>query len=92
MDYRDLQKALVSKAEANEDRSGGHIGYYRTVSRGRRLVTVVSHGAKGQIPKWLLGRIARQMLLTSRQLQQFVDCTLSRDEWLEIWERFPRQV
>ena len=92
MDYRDLQKALVSKAEANEDHSGGHIGYYRTVSIGRRLVTVVSHGTKGQIPKWLLGRIARQMRLFSRQLRQFVDCTLSREEWLGIWGISPCHV
>ena len=56
------------------------------------MVTVVSHGAKGQIPKWLLGRIAQQMRLSGQQLQQFVDCTLSRDEWLGIWERFPSQV
>ena len=86
LDYRALQRALVSKAEAYEDRSGGHIGYYRYALGKRRLVTVVSHGARGQIPKWLLGRMARQMRLTSRQLGQFVDCTMSREEWVEVWE------
>ena len=86
LDYRALQRALVSKAEAYEDRSGGHIGYYRYVLGKRRLVTVVSHGARGQIPKWLLGRMARQMGLTRRQLGQFVDCSMSREEWVGEWE------
>ena len=52
----------------------------------------MSHSARGQIPKRMLAKIAQQMRLSGQQLQQFVDCTLSRDEWLEIWEMSPRQV
>ena len=52
----------------------------------------MSHGAKGQISKGRLAEFARQMRLSSRQLNLFVDCTLSRDEWLEIWESIPRQT
>ena len=52
----------------------------------------MSHGAKGQISKGRLAEFARQMRLSSRQLNLFVDCTLSRDEWLGIWKISPRQV
>ena len=83
---------MMSKAEADEVRAARHIKYYARIGETRELVTIMSHSAKGQIPKWLLGRIAQEMSLSSRQLQRFVDCTLSRDEWLEIWESNPRQT
>lgn len=86
LEYDALSKALWTKAQADEDRSGKHIKYYVEIRGIRRLVTVMSHGARGQISKRLLASIARQMRLSSRQLQHFVDCTLSRDDWLHLWE------
>ncbi len=44
----------------------------------------MSHSARGQISKGRLGALARQMRLSGRQTQQFVDCALSRDEWLDL--------
>ena len=42
----------------------------------------MSHSAKGQIPKRMLAKIAWQMRLSPRQMQQFVDCTMSREQWI----------
>ena len=77
-------RTLLSKARAEENRAGRHIKYYAKIGGAHRFVTLTSHGAKGQISKPLLGKIAKQLRLNGQQLQQFVDCTLSR-EWLEIW-------
>ena len=92
MDYDALRKALLSKARAEENRTGRHIKYYAKIGGAHRFVTLTSHGVKGQISKPLLGKIAKQLRLNGQQLQQFVDCTLSRDEWLEIRGISPRQV
>lgn len=86
MDYRALTRALHRKALADENRSGDHVVFSLRIGNKDQRITKISHGAKDQIPKRLLGRIARQMGLSSRQLQQFMDCTLSREEWLDLWE------
>lgn len=91
MDYSELSKALNTKALTDEDRTGRHIKYYAVIEGVRRLVTVMSHGAKGQISRGRRAEMARQMHLSTRQLQQFVDCTLSREEWLDLWENATRQ-
>ena len=92
MDYRTLRSALNRKALADEDDSGDHIVFNARMSGRNQRITKMSHGAKGQISKGRLAEFARQMRLSSRQLNLFVDCTLSRNEWLEIWESNPRQT
>lgn len=89
MDYRTLRKALRSKALAEEDRSGNHIFFYVRIRGRDEKVTKFSHSAKGQITRGLLGMIGRQMRLSSDQLQSFVDCTTSREEWVELWVKGP---
>ena len=86
MDFDTLRKALHTKARAEADSTGKHVKYYANIGGVPRLVTLMSHGGKGQISKGLLSQMARQMRLTGRQLGQFVDCTLSREEWVEAWE------
>ena len=92
MDYRTLRSALNRKALADEDGSGDHIVFNSRMNGRNQRITKMSHGAKGQISKGRLAEFARQMRLSSRQLNLFVDCTLSRNEWLEIWKISPRQV
>ena len=86
VDYRALTRALYRKALADENRSGDHIVFSLRMDGREQRITKISHGARGQMPKRLLGKIARQMRLSSRQLQQFVDCTLSRHDWLHLWD------
>ena len=90
MDYYRLRQALNSKGKAEENRKASHINFYATISGIRQRITAMSHSAKGQIPKRMLAKIARQMRLSPRQMQQFVDCTMSREQWIESWGSGPR--
>lgn len=90
MDYRALTRALHRKALADENRSGDHVVFSLRIGDKHQRITKTSHGAKGQIPKGMLSKISRQMRLSSRQLQHFVDCTLSREGWRRLWDNEPR--
>jgi len=92
LDYRRFQSALTTKASADEDRKRNHIYFYAVIKGKRHRITKISHGAKGQVSKSRMGDFARQMHLSNQQLQQFVECSLSRDEWIKLWERDRRQV
>ena len=53
---------------------------------GRRMIdTKLSHGSRNSdISRSLFSKIARDLGLTTRQLQDAIGCTLSRDEYLHI--------
>lgn len=87
MDYRELRTALLSKGEATEDRARHHVFYFVEVDGQTYRATKVSHGARGQISSGILGAIARQMRLGTQELRRFVDCSLERAEWLQIWRQ-----
>ena len=72
--------------------SGDHIVFDIRLGGRDQRITKTSHSARGQIPNWLLAKIAQQMRLSSRQMRQFVGCTMSREEWLEIWGISPCHV
>jgi hypothetical protein len=87
LDYRDLQSALLSKGETVEDRSSHHIFYVVEIDGKRYRATKVSHGARGQISDELLGAIAREMHLQTKELREFVSCTMTREDWLKLWNQ-----
>jgi hypothetical protein len=90
LDYRELVSALTAKGHATEDRSGNHIFYMIEIDGKRYRATKISHSARGQISDGLVGAIAREMHLHTKELKDFVGCTISRDEWLGYWkERTP---
>ena len=82
---RELESALASKGFQPLD--AAHT-WYRLYHGGRRthIRTKVSHG----IPEYgrdLLKKMADQMHLTRRELDQFVECPLTRDGYLDLLER-----
>ncbi|MBI4330751.1 MAG: hypothetical protein HY673_05690 [Chloroflexi bacterium] len=85
MDYQELNKALVSKGQANEDRTGDHVFFFITVEGKSYRATKLSHSGKGQISSSLLGEISKQMRLTTPELRRFVDCTIEREQWFQLW-------
>lgn len=87
MDYQELRTALLSKGEAMEERARHHVFYFVEVDGKRYRATKLSHGARGQISKGILEAIARQMHLRTQELRRFVDCSLERAEWLQIWRQ-----
>ncbi len=82
MDYRDLRASLLTKGETIEDRSGAHAFYFMEVDGRRYRATKVSHGARGQISDELLSAIAKEMRLKTGELKDFVQCSVSREDWL----------
>ena len=87
MNYRELRTALISKGEAMEDRTGHHVFYLVEVDGKIYRATKFSHSARGQIVDEILGAIARQMRLRTQELRRFVDCSVGREEWLQIWRQ-----
>ena len=85
MDYRDLHNTLLSKGRTIEDRRGHHVFFFLEVDGKYYRATKFSHNAHGQISDDLLSSIARQMRLTAKELKQFVDCSIERNQWLEFW-------
>ncbi|MBI2831442.1 MAG: hypothetical protein HYX79_04205 [Chloroflexi bacterium] len=87
MDFIDLRSKLLTKGDLQEQKSGKHFQYYLSL-RGRKYrITMLSHGRTGQIDDRTLGSIHRQMRLTRKELTDFVNCPLSREEWLKLWDK-----
>lgn len=87
MNYQELRKALVSKGQAHGDRTGAHVFFYIAIEGRSYRATKLSHSAKGQISSSLLGEISKQMRLTAPELRHFVDCTIEREEWFQLWRQ-----
>lgn len=87
MDYRDLRRELLRKAQAAEDRHGDHAFFFIEVDGKEYRATKISHGARGQISAPLEAFIARQLRLTVSQLRDFVECPLTGEAFLENWRR-----
>ena len=85
MTYRELRSALVSKGNAEEDRRSHHVFFWIDIEGRRYRATKFSHGASGQISDSLLGKISHQMRLKAPELKDFVNCTVERDQWIELW-------
>jgi len=78
---------LLTKGAATEDRARDHVFYFIEVDGQSYRATKISHSAHGQIDDHLLGAIARQMRLRSKELDSFVACTTSREQWLVLWRQ-----
>ena len=87
MDYRELRTALLSKGETVEDRKRHHVFYFVEIDGEIYRATKFSHSARGRISDEILGAIARQMRLKTQELRQFVDCSIERAEWLQLWRQ-----
>ena len=85
MDYQELRSSLLSKGKTSENRKSHHIFFFVEIDGKTYRATKYSHSAHGQISDHILGAIARQMRLTTKQLRDFVDCVLTRDNWLDTW-------
>jgi len=85
VDYQELRGALISKGKADEDRRSHHVFFFIEVDGKSYRATKISHSARGQISSKILSLISRQMRLTTKELRYFVDCTIGRKQWLDLW-------
>ena len=86
LDYRELRACLTSKGETSEDRSSHHVFYLVKIDGKLYRATKMSHSARGQISDQLLSVIAKEMRLKTKELKDFVDCTVTREDWLNLWK------
>ncbi len=78
----ELRSAL--EAKGFEPKENDHTFYFLHVDgRKESIWTKVHHHPWGYNDK-LLGFVARQMHLTMRELGDFLDCPLSRDEYIRL--------
>ncbi len=84
VDTSDLLRTLRSKVKAEEDPQRRHVWFKVRLGGVVVRTTSVSHGGSGQIGQPLLGRMARQLGLTSRQLEELVVCTLDAHTYYQM--------
>ena len=86
VDVRDLQRALRRKLDAVEDRRSHHVFYWVTIDGLEFRAAKFSHSSRGQLPNFILSDTAQRLKLSRAELDELVDCPLSRDGFLELWK------
>ncbi len=84
VDTGDLLRTLRVKVGAEENEQRRHLWFKVRVDGVVVRTTMVSHGGARQIGQPLLGKIARQLGLTTRQLEELIQCTLSAEHYFDI--------
>lgn len=82
---RDMERTLLSKLGFVQSERDHHV-YHLFDADGRKIIrTKLSHGSRGKsIKKGIFGAIARQTQLTKGQLENAVNCPLSRTDYSNI--------
>ena len=81
--YRDTQRSLRTKLRFDEDRGRDHIWYKLWLDDRIVAKTKMSHSKK-DLGEVLVGKMARQVHLTSGQFKDAIICPMSRDEYYSI--------
>ena len=85
--------AKVSKVLLNKgftlDEKRDHNCFYLLNTDGTKSVvwTKISHGSKKDIHDGLLGQMMREMRLKKPQFNEYMDCTLTKEMYLEILKK-----
>lgn len=82
---KDVEKALKKKGFV--EKLDGHHKYYILYENGNRtnINTHTSHGSTHKdINVTIYVKMAKQMKLTKSELDQFVKCTLSKDNYVKL--------
>lgn len=87
IDRSDIRRALLQKGFREE--SGDHHFYTLWVANKKTPVfTKLSHGTKYKTyGDDLLAKVCRQLSLTKKQFLEYVECTLSESDLIEILSR-----
>lgn len=89
MDARELRRALRRKLGAEESREQHHVYYYKDFGGGQRRVGKLSHSASGQLDDYITGDNAKRLRVTVRELSDFVDCALTKEDHKVLWHDRP---
>ena len=87
MDLRDLRGALRRKLGAEESREKKHVFLFISVKGVVYRVAKFSHSWRGgRIPDFAVSDTANRLKLSGPELDQLVQCNLSRDSFFELWQ------
>lgn len=88
MTWEDLRYTYISKLGAEEDVQGKHLFYFLNIGGKFHRVGKASHSWRGstQIPTSIRSKIARTMKLSGPQLHSLVDCSLSKEDFINHLE------
>lgn len=81
----EVSKVLIKKGFTLDD-SRDHKYFYLYNSDGTKttVYTKISHGSGNEIHDGLLGEMMRQIHLKKQEFNEYLDCTLSKDKYLDI--------
>ena len=88
MDFRQLRHTLANKLGASVDVSGDHIFYYLNIQESDHKIGKISHSARGSdnIADYVVSDTAKRLKLKKNELVQLVDCLISKDDHLRLWQ------
>jgi len=83
---KDVEKALSKKGFTLEKKRDHN--YYFVHKNGKKTIinTKVSHGSNKDIDDGLLNQMRKQMKLPEKEFEEYMNCTYSKDHYLEFLE------
>jgi hypothetical protein len=84
LDKRKVENAICSKGFRIDDDHHHFFIYYTLDGRRTSIRTHTSHGSKGGINDFLIGKMSRQCRLHKQQFLDLVHCPLARETYEEI--------
>ena len=85
VDFRPLQRCLISKLGAVEDRRSHHVFYWLTIEGADHRIAKFSHSSRGRVPDFIVADTAARLKLSRRELDELAECTLTAEGFLELW-------
>jgi hypothetical protein len=86
LQYDEVRSAFTQKLGANEDRQRHHVLYYLERDGSDCLVGKISHSRHGQASNDEILWWAKKLHLVMAEFRQFVDCQLSADAMIQLWQ------
>ena len=86
MDNREIRSTLVTKLNAEEDRTGDHIYFWLNIDGSEFRVGKLSHSARGQAPNYVISDTARRLKLTKKEFVSLVECTIDKQMHKDLWK------
>lgn len=82
---REVQRALVKKGFKRDKSRTNHNIYYFYDDKGEKtsIHTMLSHNNK-DITDSMLGKLSKELRLRKDELIQYFECTLSKDDYINI--------
>lgn len=85
MDVRAVRRIFTGKLGATEDRASHHIFYFLQYQGKLYLGSKMSHSWRGDLDDQQIEWIKKPLLLSKEEFVSVVDCSLSKDEFFNLW-------